>query len=47
MSIDNQIDILQNNMINYFNYKKLLTYVALIIIKKVIFGLYFIISFFL
>ena len=47
MSIDDQIDILQNNMINYFNYEKLLIYATLIIIKKLIFGLYFIISSFL
>ena len=47
MSIDDQIDILQNNIINYFNYEKLLTYVVLIMIKKIIFGIYFIISSFL
>ena len=47
MSIDDQIDILQNNIINYFNYEKLLTYAVLIMIKKIIFGIYFIISSFL
>lgn len=44
MSIDDQIEILQNDIIDYFNYKKLLTYAALIMIKKLIFGLYFIVS---
>ena len=47
MSVDDQIEIIQNNIINYFTYDKLLTYVILIIIKNLIFELYFIISSFL
>ena len=47
MSVDDQIEIIQNDIINYFTYDKLLIYVILIIIKKLIFELYFIISSFL
>ena len=39
MSIDDQLDIIQNNIIDYFNYEKLLTYAILIMIKKLTFGL--------
>ena len=38
MSIDDQLDIIQNDIINYLNYTRLLTYAILIMIKKLIFG---------
>lgn len=36
MSIDHQLDIIQENIINYFTYEKLLTYLFIICINKII-----------
>ena len=36
MSVDDQIEIIQNDIINYFTYDKLLIYGIIIIIKKII-----------
>jgi hypothetical protein len=36
MSIDHQLEIIQENIINYFTYQKLLIYLIIIIINKII-----------
>lgn len=36
MSIDDKLDIIQENLINYFTYNKLLIYSFIIIVKKII-----------
>ena len=35
MSVDYQLDIIQENIINYFTYEKLLTYLFIIIVNKI------------
>jgi hypothetical protein len=41
MSLDDQIEIFQNNMFNYINYNTILIYSSLIIIKKLIITVFF------